>query len=179
MSPTAQSSLEHLAKLLLDEERLRILGMAALQPCTADTLAETLAGKRSDLTRHLTQLLDAELLSVEGEPGREQYRLNVAAIQRLKRTLFARPEAQPATAEEKVLSAFVHDGALTHLPANYSKRLIVLAWLAEEFDPGQAYSEAEVNEVLGRHGEDPATLRRYLVDNGFLERGGGIYRRAQ
>jgi hypothetical protein len=51
--------------------------------------------------------------------------------------------------------------------------------LAGHFEPGRTYPEREVNEILAGHSEDFATLRRYLVDYGYLARHGGIYQRRQ
>ena len=42
--------------------------------------------------------------------------------------------------------------------------------------PAAQYSEPEVNRALARFHEDVAALRRELVDRGFMERSGGIYR---
>ena len=44
--------------------------------------------------------------------------------------------------------------------------LAACAFLAERFEPGRRYSEAEVNELLRTDAPDPATLRRLLVDEG-------------
>jgi hypothetical protein len=41
--------------------------------------------------------------------------------------------------------------------------------------PGRRYPEREVNDILAGDAPDPATLRRLLVDHGFLERAGGTY----
>jgi hypothetical protein len=74
-----------------------------------------------------------------------------------------------------VLRAFVRDGRLLRIPVARSKRLVVLEVLAQEFEPGRRYSEASVNLILGRWHADTAALRRYLVDEGFLDRSSGEY----
>ncbi len=81
------------------------------------------------------------------------------------------------TAEE-ILKKYGRKGVLTHLPKNHAARLEVLAWLATPFQPGVAYSESQVNDLLRGHEIDHVTLRRYLVDYGFLARQSGIYRLA-
>ena len=78
----------------------------------------------------------------------------------------------------RVFDAFVRDGRLTQIPTSRQKRLVVLDWLAQEFDPGTRYSEPMVNLILGKRHADTAALRRYLVDEGFLDRAGGEYWRA-
>ena len=50
--------------------------------------------------------------------------------------------------------------------------------LAQEFEPGRRYSEPMVNLMLGKWHEDTAALRRYLVDEGFLDREAGEYWRS-
>ena len=75
----------------------------------------------------------------------------------------------------KVLRAFVRDGRLSGIPTSRTKRLVVLDMLAQEFEPGERYSEAMVNLTLGRWHADTAALRRYLVDEGFLDREAGQY----
>jgi hypothetical protein len=75
----------------------------------------------------------------------------------------------------KVLRAFVRDGRLVSIPTARSKRLVVLDRLAQEFEPGRRYPEATVNLMLARWNPDTAALRRYLVDEGFLDRDAGQY----
>ncbi|MEZ5193290.1 MAG: DUF2087 domain-containing protein [Nocardioides sp.] len=70
------------------------------------------------------------------------------------------------------------DGSLHTIPTRHAKRLVVLDHLAQAFEPGRTYPEAEVNEHLRRFHPDVAALRRYLVDEGFLDREAGVYWRA-
>ena len=78
-----------------------------------------------------------------------------------------------------VLRAFITpDGRLVHVPAKRSKRLVVLDLLAQEFAPGETFTEDEVNRRLRRFHDDVASLRRYLVDEGFLSREHGWYWRS-
>jgi hypothetical protein len=67
------------------------------------------------------------------------------------------------------------DGRLEQIPTARSKRLVVLDWLAQDFEPGRRYSEQMVNLVIGRRHPDAAALRRYLVDENILDRAGGEY----
>ena len=70
------------------------------------------------------------------------------------------------------------DGRLVVVPTRRSKRLLVLDHVAQSFEPGTYYPETEVDEVLRGFHDDVAMLRRYLVDEGFLDRSGGVYRRS-
>jgi hypothetical protein len=77
--------------------------------------------------------------------------------------------------DAKILRAFVKDGRLASIPTKHSKRQAVLNWLAQEFEPGRRYSQAMVNLILGQRHADTAALRRYLVDDGYLDRANGEY----
>lgn len=81
-------------------------------------------------------------------------------------------------AARKVFDAFVVDGRLTKIPVAHAKRMVILDWLAQDFDVGLKYSEKMVNLILGRRHADTAALRRYLVDNEFLDREQGVYWRS-
>jgi hypothetical protein len=83
----------------------------------------------------------------------------------------------PAEADV-ILQRFFRDGRLLSVPRQQSKRRVVLDHLAASFEPGVRYPETTVNEILGRVYDDYAALRRYLVDDGFLERDAGVYWRA-
>ena len=77
---------------------------------------------------------------------------------------------------DAVLRAFLDDdGRLSTVPARRWKRLVILDHLAQMFEPGQRYPEVEVNRRLRAVHDDVAMLRRYLVDEGFLDREGGVY----
>lgn len=63
-------------------------------------------------------------------------------------------------------------GRLTQMPAKYRKKLIVIRYLAEKFEPGREYTEPKVNFLLEEQTlfHDPATLRRALCDTALLLR---------
>jgi hypothetical protein len=78
----------------------------------------------------------------------------------------------------RVLDAFVRDGRLLSIPVARAKRLVVLDLLVQEFEPGRRYSEQMVNLLLGKWHADTAALRRYLVDEGMLDREDRVYWRS-
>lgn len=65
-----------------------------------------------------------------------------------------------------------HDGRLLSLPAKYKKKLMAFWYLAEKFETGRQYTEAEVNDLLETWTlfHDPATLRRELYNKMLLNR---------
>ena len=78
--------------------------------------------------------------------------------------------------DSRTLERFLDDdGRLHTIPTKRSKRLVVLDHLAQCFEPGRTYAEAEVNEALERFHPDYAALRRYLVDEQFLARDHNVY----
>jgi hypothetical protein len=79
---------------------------------------------------------------------------------------------------DHVRFAFFRDGRLTALPRRRAFLLAACAVLAGRFAPDRSYLEHEVNALLADDAPDPATLRRLLVDHGFLTRDHGIYRRS-
>jgi hypothetical protein len=73
------------------------------------------------------------------------------------------------------LRAFVHDGRIITMPAKRSRRLLLLDRVAQCFEPGRQYREAEVDAILKGVYDDHAALRRYLVDEGLMSRQAGLY----
>lgn len=91
-----------------------------------------------------------------------------------------RPDLQDALRDrDAVLRSFLaKDGSLRAIPTKLRKRLVILDLLAQEFEPGKKYDEAAVNDRLRAFHDDVAALRRYLVDEGFLDRAEGRYWRS-
>ena len=70
-------------------------------------------------------------------------------------------------------------GVINRLPVKLSKKIELANWAAGLFEVGRVYSEGEVNELIGKHIEDFALIRRMLVTSGQLVRDdyGREYRR--
>jgi hypothetical protein len=64
---------------------------------------------------------------------------------------------------------------LVTIPAQRKKRLAILRWLVEDFQPGRRYIEVEINRIISRRHPDFATLRRYLVDEELMQRQQSVY----
>jgi hypothetical protein len=78
--------------------------------------------------------------------------------------------------EHPVLDNFVDAaGRLLSIPVQRKKRLAVLSWLVEDFQPGRLYPEVEVNRIISRRHPDFAALRRYLVDEELMQRRRSVY----
>ncbi|CAA9574016.1 MAG: hypothetical protein AVDCRST_MAG19-3119 [uncultured Thermomicrobiales bacterium] len=185
---------EHLARLfkaLADPARLRILGAVAERPLSGRELAEQIGLTPPTISHHMARLTAAGLVRVTADAQRRLYALDRDTLNGLSRDPSpshpsppppAAPaaDADPTAAEEaeraKVLRSFFVDGRLRQIPAQRKKRVIVLQHLLAGFEPDRAYLEREVNDRLREAHEDVATLRRELVDYGFMTREAGIYR---
>ena len=77
----------------------------------------------------------------------------------------------------RTLKSFIVDGRIKTIPAKLSRRIIIARWLAQRFEIDVPYTEREVNAIIQAHHADFATLRREMIDHGFLVRKDDIYRR--
>ena len=81
-------------------------------------------------------------------------------------------------ADVLVARHFDGEGRLTRMPVKRDRRLLVLAHLVEVVPHEVDLDEFAVNNLLRRFDSDVASIRRALVDEGFLTRPApGVYRR--
>ncbi|MFB9328366.1 DUF2087 domain-containing protein [Paenibacillus aurantiacus] len=75
---------------------------------------------------------------------------------------------------EKLLKQYLPkgpDGPLESFPRKEKKKIAILRHLSSKFEAGRRYSEKEINERLKPFwDEDYVTLRRYLIEYGYLDR---------
>ena len=166
-----------LFKALSDPARLRILGLLAERPLAGHEIADRLSLTPPTISHHMRRLVAARLVAVEPDAQSRIYSLRTDAIRELSGSVLGGDVSQPASEEENaVLRAFFDGPRLRQIPASRKKRVIVLRRLLERFAPDRSYPESEVNELLREAHDDVATLRRELVDYGFMVRDRGIYR---
>jgi hypothetical protein len=164
--------------LLADPTRLKVVAALALGAGTIEDVARVADLPLKDVA------LAARRLARNGLVRREEHRLELLADRFQAAARAAAASAPPPErlsddpAEDAVLSAFVRDGRLTSIPAQYTKRRMVLEHLVRVFEPGVRYPEREVNVLLAAWYPDVAALRRYLVDEGLLTRDAGVYWRS-
>jgi hypothetical protein len=164
--------------LLADPTRLKVVAALALGAGTIEEVAEAAGLPLKDVALAARRLARAGLVHRDGH-------LLSLHTERFGAAARAAAEAAPPPerlsddpAEDAVLSAFVRDGRLVSIPAQRSKRLVVLHHLVPVFEPGVRYPEREVNALLRVWHADVAALRRYLVDEGLLTREAGVYWRS-
>jgi len=57
-------------------------------------------------------------------------------------------------------------------PTKEKRKIIIMQKLIYDFEAGKQYSEKEVNILLKKYYEDYVTVRRYMIQYGFLDRSG-------
>ena len=163
-----------LLRLLLDPVRLAVAGDAVGGATPVADLAERLGIEPREVADARGRLMAAGLLDGDA--------LNVEVLRSVAQALPGDPPAGdqviegPWSADEAlVLGRFFSGDRLQSIPSSRSKRLVVLERLAQEFEPGLRYEEADVNFRLQLFHADYAALRRYLVDEGLMSRADGVY----
>jgi hypothetical protein len=168
-----------LVGLLAEPERLRVLAALVLGARTPPDVAALTGLDARDVGRALQKLqaggLVDDKLEVQADLFKEAARAAAPAVP-------AEDLGYADPGVEQMIGRFVRDGRLLSMPAQESKRRLVLEHVARSFEPGHRYPEREVDAVLRAWTEggstDHAALRRYLVDHGLLAREGGEYWRA-
>lgn len=178
-------------KVMADENRLKMVGLLGSEERRVSDLADILDLTEPTVSHHISKLRDLGLVNLRVEGNNRYYRLNAKMLDTLKQRTFDMenisfdipPREKPDTAwidaldipaaDRKVLKDYTIDGRLRQLPSKQKKLLVILRWLATQFEPGEKYSERQVNDILLRYHFDYAGLRRDLVEFGFMQREGG------
>lgn len=165
-----QNEVLDFVKAMASAERLRVIGALVRGRATQAEIADQLHLPVRDVYNHLAFLVHVNVIREEDGV----YELDEKAIEALARGQLEekRPqyEDQPQDVR-KVLKAYLNtDGTLKHIPMDTKKLLIILNFIVEVFSFNATYTEKEVNTILRRFNPDTAALRRYLVDNGFMDR---------
>lgn len=170
-----------LIRLFAEENRVRAFAAVALGAGSPAEVAQAAGLSAKETALALLRLREQGAVTA-GDDGelrvayglfREQAKAGQRAV----------PAESPGTGDERtdmILRTFVRDGRLLRLPAQWTRKKLVLRYIAERtFEPGVAYPERTVDEKLRAWCEDGdgdhVTLRRYLVDLRHLRRSEGIY----
>jgi hypothetical protein len=195
MEKHVQEDVLDMLKALADESRLALLRLLNSGERTVGDLARQVDLGEPTVSHHLTRLREAGLVTLRMAGNQRFYRVNETGLARFKRLAGEVEKTPPAPEpvvpddqwiaalgwsleDQQILREHTLGRQLTHLPARQKKTLVVIRWLATFFEPERLYTEAEVNEVIKSvYAEDYVSLRRDLVDLGYLrrERGGGKY----
>ena len=166
-----------LVRLLAQEDRRKVVAALILHDGVS-ALADIAEATSLEL-RTVVDAVDRLVTGGMVEQAGDRFVLRSDVFQYAARTEVAeKPPSvhadQPADIA-RVLDVAFTDGKLVQWPSKHSKRLVVLDHLAQNFQIGTRYSEAEVNDILRVFNDDVAMSRRFLVDAEFLDRSGGYY----
>jgi hypothetical protein len=160
-------------------DRLKIAGLLAVEALSPGQAASRLGMRDKDTMNHISYLAHFGYLKEVGNA----YQLDIDAFNKLSRQVLEGSQPRSKVEdfegedfERKVLKDFITaDGRLKAIPSQQKKLLIVLRHIVSKFEPGVQYPEKQVNEMLRRYHPDSASLRRYLIDQGLLQRENNIY----
>lgn len=181
-------ALAQLLKVIADETRLRILGMLAERPYVGKELAKALDLTPPTVSHHMRKLVDAGIVNATPDAQLQRYSLNSSLLLDMRRrplnesgsrSSSGSVSSEDATFRARVIGNFFDGKQLKSIPARRKQRVIVLQHLLQGFDPARTYTEPEVNDILREAHDDVATLRRELVDYGYMTRERGIYQVAR
>lgn len=152
--------------LLAGPDRLRVVAALVLGARNVTEITEATRLDNRVVDRALRKLRTAGLVAAYGEELvlREEVFTHAARVER--------PREDP----------FLRDGRLLKLPTQRGRRREVLERVVVVFEPGRRYAEREVTQTLRERCEggevDHVAVRRYLVDEGLLDRADGEYWRS-
>ena len=162
-------------RAVLDPVRLSIVAAAAKGPVSIQAIAKDLDRDPKVVAKAIGDLRSLHILDKEGALDRDM-------LAQLGRSLpreypdRGQPVEGPWTEEEAtLLGRFFAGGRLIEIPTSAAKRRLVLEKIALEFEPGERYAERDVNFRIQLMHPDYAALRRYMVEEGLMDRADGAY----
>ena len=166
---------EEVVGLLSSPVRRRVVAALDLEAATTSELVRRLDGlPAKEVVESVERLQHAGVVEREGD----RLRLVDDVFQRSVREAAAERSGDLNDEQTRIFRRYFFRNRLLQIPSEPWALDAVLDLVAEDFQPGVAYTEREVNTTLyGWHG-DWAALRRLLVDTGRVARAAGIYRRS-
>jgi len=168
------------ARLTLDPDRLAVIGQLATSTPTAAEVAAITGVPERRVLEALGAFVSAGFVRAEGA----RYTLDLDTLRALASSQRPADDVDASVLhgmtddERVVLARFFAGSRLAQIPLSRGKLRVVLERLSLDFEPGVVYPEATVNEILSARHPDYASLRRHLVDEGYLDRRDGKYRRS-
>lgn len=165
ISEVQQQILKLMSEGKEDREIAKIVGIAA----------STVRNHRFKLREKEKQakLYLALMKSLEEKTNSNIGRTDSGEIEELHSTATMVDERYSITEQEreKTMKTYMDEqGALKQFPAKEKKKIILLGEIMKNFKRDVAYTEKEVNRILGRIYSDYPTIRRALIEYGFMDR---------
>ncbi|QHE51907.1 metalloregulator ArsR/SmtB family transcription factor [Pontibacillus sp. HMF3514] len=176
--------LVHFHKALGDPTRIRIISLLKQGPLHGQAIANKLGLKPPTITHHVAKLRDTGLVYQRRDRNtiyfyldHKKLEVNANAILKIGEETRVTQEMQ---VEEKdklsiIKNFFDADGTLKQIPSQQKKKLVALAYMIRQLQPGKTYNEKEINEYIKQYHEDFATIRREWVMHHFMYRENGQY----
>ena len=186
--PAEVETLVAFFKALADVTRLRIVGLLAVEERSVDEIATLVDVKSPTVSHHLSRLKKLGLVSMRSEGNTRWYRLELANVEALAREVLAGDgltsigDEVEAAAEDafalKVMKTFMEGDRIVQLPRQWRKKLVLVRYVAQQFEPDRTYTEAELKQIIAPIHHDHVTLRRLMVDVKWMlrDKAGRAYR---
>lgn len=144
-----------------------------------DIVSEIDGGSTSTIRNHRFALRQREkqakvFLAIMGllEENKTQRKQKPVSIHKTATMVDERYDLTEEENEEIIKKYFKEgsDGRLSEFPVKEKRKIAILRHLLKRFEPMKMYTEKEVNEILKAAFDDYVTLRRYLIEYGFMDR---------
>ncbi len=169
-------------KSISDVSRLRVINSLMLKSQYVEELSKRLNLAESTISFHLKKLEQAEIVFKSKEQYYVVYHLNEEILNLKLKDFLTTDNLDYYVEEERiskyrdgVIKAFYKNGKLKALPVQRKKKIIILHEFMKLFKAGMQYSETEINELITHQYEDYCTVRRLLIEEGFMNRKNAIY----
>jgi predicted transcriptional regulator len=169
-------------KSLADTSRLRILNSLIDKPQYVEELAHRLNLAASTVSFHLKKLESAGMVKQEKEQYYIIYSINEDNFNLTLKEIVDSDDIEKCLQieriqnyQQKVLKTFIRKGRLIQLPVQRRKRMIILNEFVKKFKLGKKYIEKTVNEQIMETYDDYCTIRRLLIEEGFMRRDNEYY----
>lgn len=178
MNPQKQELLLDFARVFGHEQRVRLAAVLMDSACSTYDITNRFGWKTQTALEHIAALRSLGLVTAT-EDGR--YHFDAKALYRLNHTLLSREDVPTPIDdwadenERKILRPFFSGQQIISLPTDPKKFSLLLRWLVTNFEVGVHYTEKQINEIITRHHEDYATLRREMINEMLMKRDHGIY----
>jgi len=176
--------LVHFHKALGDPTRIRIVTLLKQGPLHGQAIANKLGLKPPTITHHVAKLRDIGLVYQRRDRNTIYFYLDHKKLEFNANAILEIGEETKVTQEMQVeekdklsiiKNFFDADGTLKQIPSQQKKKLVVLAYMIRQLEPGKTYDEKEINEYIKQYHEDFATIRREWIMHHFMYRENGQY----
>jgi hypothetical protein len=171
-------NIDNVIAAVLNTERLTLIAHLSQGEFSVTELSQISKLNQKDIQRHLEVLETADLVKVVDRDERLFYHFNPNQIEELNRQYFAQTNKPVnlsaydlSNDQKKIVVQYTRDdGSLKMIPTKSKKIIAILEYVTVSFEKNRDYNEKQVNDILENFHPDTSTLRRYMIDYGYLGR---------